>query len=109
MKRIFLFLVTNLALLALLSVVVFIIEQVFARRNAARVAVSTGLLRSTSRPRIEAVLGHEISHVANGDMVTLALLQGVLNTFVIFLARIIGNIVDRALFKNDREQSAAAR
>jgi heat shock protein HtpX len=54
-----------------------------------------------SRPQIEAVLGHEISHVANGDMVTLALLQGVLNTFVIFLARIIGGIVDRALFKND--------
>jgi heat shock protein HtpX len=192
MKRIFLFLVTNLAVLALLSVVVFIIEQVFgvrlahgnssgllvfaavfgfggalislalskwtakrmmgvrvitapqsdveqwllatvkrladqvrigmpevgifdagemnafatgARRNAALVAVSTGLLRSMSRPQIEAVLGHEISHVANGDMVTLALLQGVLNTFVIFLARIIGNIVDRALFKNDREQS----
>jgi heat shock protein HtpX len=192
MKRIFLFLVTNLAVLALLSFAVFIIEQVFgvrlaqgglggllvfaavfgfggalislalskwtakrmmgvrvitapqsdlerwlmatvkrwadqvrigmpevgifdaeemnafatgARRNAALVAVSTGLLRSMSRPQIEAVLGHEISHVANGDMVTLALLQGVLNTFVIFLARIIGNIVDRALFKNDREQS----
>ena len=192
MKRIFLFLVTNLAVLALLSVVIFIIEQVFgvrlapgnssgllvfaavfgfggalislalskwtakrmmgvrvitapqsdveqwliatirrladqvrigmpevgifdaeemnafatgARRNAALVAVSTGLLRSMSRPQIEAVLGHEISHVANGDMVTLTLLQGVLNTFVIFLARIIGNIVDRALFKNDREQS----
>jgi Zn-dependent protease with chaperone function len=64
-----------------------------------------GLLRSMSRPQIEAVLGHEISHVANGDMVTLALLQGVLNTFVIFLARIIGSIVDRALFKNDRQQS----
>jgi heat shock protein HtpX len=192
MKRIFLFLVTNLAVLALLSVVIFIIEQVFgvrlaqggtggllvfaavfgfggalislalskwtakrmmgvrvitapqsdverwliatvqrlaeqvrigmpevgifdaeemnafatgARRNAALVAVSTGLLRSMSRPQIEAVLGHEISHVANGDMVTLALLQGVLNTFVIFLARIIGSIVDRALFKNDRQQS----
>ena len=192
MKRIFLFIVTNLAVLALLTVVVFILEQVFgvrlargglggmllfaaifgfggalislalskwtakrmmgvrvitapqtdaerwllatvqrlagqaqigmpevgifdaeemnafatgARRNAALVAVSTGLLRSMSRPQIEAVLGHEISHVANGDMVTLALLQGVLNTFVIFLARIIGNIVDRALFKNDREES----
>ena len=64
-------------------------------------AVSSGLLRSMSRQQIEAVLGHEISHVANGDMVTLALLQGVLNTFVIFLARIIGGIVDRALFKND--------
>jgi heat shock protein HtpX len=192
MKRIFLFLVTNLAVLALLSVVIFIIEQVFgvrlgqggmggllifaaifgfggalislalskwtakrlmgvrviaspqsdverwlvttvrhladqahigmpevgifeaqemnafatgARRNAALVAVSSGLLRSMSRSQIEAVLGHEISHVANGDMVTLALLQGVLNTFVIFLARIIGGIVDRALFKNDRAES----
>jgi len=192
MKRIFLFIVTNLAVLALLTVVVFILEQVFgvrlargglggmllfaaifgfggalislalskwtakrmmgvrvitapqtdaerwllatvqrlagqaqigmpevgifdaeemnafatgARRNAALVAVSTGLLRGMSRSQIEAVLGHEISHVANGDMVTLALLQGVLNTFVIFLARIIGNIVDRALFKNDREES----
>jgi heat shock protein HtpX len=192
MKRIFLFLVTNLAVLALLSVVIFVIEQVFgvrlgsggtgsllifaaifgfggalislalskwtakrlmgvrvidppqsdverwlvttvkhladqahigmpevgvfeaeemnafatgARRNAALVAVSSGLLRSMSRSQIEAVLGHEISHVANGDMVTLALLQGVLNTFVIFLARIIGSIVDRALFKNDRAES----
>jgi heat shock protein HtpX len=192
MKRIFLFLVTNLAVLALLSVVIFIIEQVFgvrlarggvggllvfaavfgfggalislglskwtakrmmgvrvittpqsdleswliatikrladqvhigmpevgifdaaemnafatgARRNAALVAVSSGLLRGMSRPQIEAVLGHEISHVANGDMVTLALLQGVLNTFVIFLARIIGSIVDRALFRNDRQES----
>src|SRR5271166_3185385 len=76
-----------------------------ARRDAALVAVSSGLLRSMSRPQAEAVLGHEITHVANGDMVTLALLQGVLNTFVIFLARIIGGIVDRALFKNDREGS----
>jgi heat shock protein HtpX len=192
MKRIFLFIVTNLAVLALLSVVIFIIEQVFgvrlargglgglltfaavfgfggalislalskwtakrmmgvrvitapqseveawlvatvkrlaaqaqigmpevgifdseemnafatgAQRNASLVAVSSGLLRSMSRPQVEAVLGHEISHVANGDMVTLALLQGVLNTFVIFLARIIGSFVDRALFKNDREES----
>jgi heat shock protein HtpX len=69
------------------------------------VAVSSGLLRSMSREQIEAVLGHEMSHVANGDMVTLALLQGVLNTFVIFLARIIGSFVDRALFKNEREDS----
>jgi heat shock protein HtpX len=192
MKRIFLFIVTNLAVLALLSLVVFIIEQVFgvrlagggmggllvfaaifgfggalislalskwtakrmmgvrvitapqseverwllatvarlaeqvhvgmpevgifeaeemnafatgARRNAALVAVSSGLLRNMSREQIEAVLGHEMSHVANGDMVTLALLQGVLNTFVIFLARIIGSFVDRALFKNEREDS----
>jgi heat shock protein HtpX len=192
MKRIFLFIVTNLAVLALLSVVIFLIEQVFgvrlaggglggllvfaavfgfggalislalskwtakrmlgvrvistpqsdseswlvatvkrladrvgiacpevgifeaeemnafatgARRNAALVAVSSGLLRSMSRAQAEAVLGHEISHVANGDMVTLALLQGVLNTFVIFLARLIGNVVDRAVFKNDRGES----
>jgi heat shock protein HtpX len=192
MKRIFLFVVTNLAVLALLSLVVFIVEQAFgvrlaggglggllvfaaifgfggalislalskwtakrmmgvrvitapqseveqwlvgtvkrladqaqigmpevgifdademnafatgARRNAALVAVSSGLLRSMSRAQVEAVLGHEITHVANGDMVTLALLQGVLNTFVIFLARIIGGIVDRALFKNEREES----
>jgi heat shock protein HtpX len=76
-----------------------------ARRNAALVAVSTGLLRGMPRPEVEAVLGHELSHVANGDMVTLALLQGVLNTFVIFLARIVGGIVDRAIFKNDREES----
>jgi heat shock protein HtpX len=192
MKRIFLFIVTNLAVLALLSLVLFIIENVFgvqlaqggtgglllfaalfgfggalislglskwtakrmmgvrvivtpqsdlerwlvgtvkrladqanigmpevgifdaeemnafatgARRNAALVAVSSGLLRSMSRTQAEAVLGHEITHVANGDMVTLALLQGVLNTFVIFLARIIGGIVDRAILRNDREGS----
>jgi heat shock protein HtpX len=189
MKRIFLFIVTNLAVLALLSLVLFIIENVFgvqlaqggtggllvfaavfgfggalislglskwtakrmmgvrvivtpqsdlerwllgtvkrladqanigmpevgifdaeemnafatgARRNAALVAVSSGLLRSMSRTQAEAVLGHEITHVANGDMITLALLQGVLNTFVIFLARIIGGIVDRAILRNDR-------
>jgi heat shock protein HtpX len=66
------------------------------------VAVSTGLLRGMNRQQVEAVLGHEITHVANGDMVTLALLQGVLNTFVIFLARIIGGLVDRAVFRNDR-------
>lgn len=76
-----------------------------ARRNAALVAVSSGLLRNMSRTQVEAVLGHEISHVANGDMVTLALLQGVLNTFVIFLARIIGGIVDRAVLRNDRQES----
>ena len=190
MKRIFLFVVTNLAVLALLSVVLFIVERVFgvhlaqggtgsllvfaaifgfggslislalskwtakrmmgvrviaapqseverwlvgtvkrladqahigmpevgifdaeemnafatgARRDAALVAVSSGLLRSMSRTQVEAVLGHEVTHVANGDMVTLALLQGVLNTFVIFLARIIGNIVDRAILRNDRQ------
>ena len=192
MKRIFLFIITNLAVLVLLSLIVFVIEQVFglrlpqgglggllvlaavfgfggalislalskwtakhmmgvriigapqsepevwlvatverlaaqahigmpevgifeaeemnafatgARRNAALVAVSTGLLHSMSRAQTEAVLGHEISHVANGDMVTLALLQGILNTFVIFLARIIGGLVDRVLLKNDRAES----
>ncbi len=192
MKRIFLFILTNLAVLALLSVVLFVIESVFgvhlaqggtggllafaavfgfggslislalskwtakrmmgvrviaapqsdlerwlvgavkrlaeqarigmpevgifdseemnafatgARRNAALVAVSSGLLRSMSRTQVEAVLGHEITHVANGDMVTLALLQGVLNTFVIFLARIIGGVVDRAVLRNDRQGS----
>jgi heat shock protein HtpX len=192
MKRIFLFIVTNLAVLALLSLVLFIVESVFgvhlmrggtgsllvfaaifgfggslislalskwmakrmmgvrviqspetelerwlvgtvkrladqarigmpevgifdaeemnafatgARRNAALVAVSSGLLRSLSHTQVEAVLGHEITHVVNGDMVTLALLQGVLNTFVIFLARIIGGIVDRALLRNDRQDS----
>jgi len=76
-----------------------------ARRNASLVAVSTGLLRGMQRSEVEAVLGHEITHVANGDMVTLALLQGVVNTFVIFLARLIGGIVDRAVFKNDRGES----
>jgi heat shock protein HtpX len=192
MKRIFLFIVTNLAVLALLSLVLFIVESVFgvhlaqggtggllvfaavfgfggalislglskwtakrmmgvrvitspqsdlerwlvgtvrrlaeqarigmpevgifdaeemnafatgARRNAALVAVSSGLLRNMSRAQAEAVIGHEITHVANGDMVTLALLQGVLNTFVIFLARIIGGIVDRAVLRNDRAGS----
>jgi heat shock protein HtpX len=192
MKRIFLFIVTNLAVLALLSVVLFIIENAFgvhllqggeggllvfaaifgfggalislalskftakrmmgvrvivtpqsdlerwlvatvqrlaaqagigmpevgifdaeemnafatgARRNAALVAVSSGLLRNMSRTQAEAVLGHEITHIANGDMVTLALLQGVLNTFVIFLARIIGGLIDRAIFRNDRQES----
>ncbi len=70
-------------------------------RNAALVAVSTGLLRNMSKDEIEAVLGHEISHVANGDMVTLALIQGVVNTFVIFFAKLFGILVDRILLKND--------
>ncbi|MBU1424886.1 MAG: protease HtpX [Gammaproteobacteria bacterium] len=70
-------------------------------RNAALVAVSTGLLHSMSKDEAEAVLGHEISHVANGDMVTLALIQGVVNTFVIFFAKLIGILVDRVLLKND--------
>ena len=71
-----------------------------ANRNKALVAVSTGLLRSMSRDEAEAVLGHEISHVANGDMVTMALLQGVLNTFVIVLARVVGGIIDSYLAGN---------
>jgi heat shock protein HtpX len=70
-------------------------------RNDALVAVSTGLLRNMSKDEIEAVLGHEISHVANGDMVTLALIQGVVNTFVIFFAKLFGYFVDRVLLKND--------
>lgn len=73
-----------------------------ARRDAALVAVSTGLLRNMERHEVEAVLGHEISHVANGDMVTLTLIQGVLNTFVIFLSRIIGRIVDQVVFRSER-------
>ncbi|HUX73292.1 MAG TPA: protease HtpX [Steroidobacteraceae bacterium] len=192
MKRVFLFIVTNLAVLALLSLVIFVIERLFgvrlgggglggllvfaavfgfggalislalskwiakrsmgvrliaqpqnegetwllqtvarlagtahigmpevgifeaeemnafatgARRDHALVAVSSGLLRGMTRAQIEAVLGHELSHVANGDMVTLALLQGILNTFVIFLARIIGSFVDRAVLKNERDNS----
>ncbi len=72
-----------------------------ARRNSALVAVSTGLLQSMSRDEAEAVLGHEVSHVANGDMVTLALIQGVVNTFVFFLSRVIGQIVDRAVFRSE--------
>jgi len=74
-----------------------------ARRNAALVAVSSGLLRGMSRNQIEAVLGHEMTHVSNGDMVTLTLIQGVVNTFVIFLSRIIGSLVDRTVFKSDRD------
>jgi heat shock protein HtpX len=72
-----------------------------ARRDAALVAVSTGLLGSMSQQEVQAVLGHEITHVANGDMVTLTLIQGVVNTFVIFLSRIIGNIVDTALSRGE--------
>ena len=72
-----------------------------ARRNEALVAVSTGLLNVMNRQEAEAVIGHEISHVANGDMVTLALIQGVVNTFVIFFSRVIGQIVDRAIFRSE--------
>ncbi|MBW8906234.1 MAG: protease HtpX [Betaproteobacteria bacterium] len=73
-----------------------------AFRNSALVAVSSGLIQSMSREEIEAVLGHEISHVSNGDMVTLTLIQGVLNTFVFFLSRVVGYIVDRAVFRTER-------
>jgi heat shock protein HtpX len=72
-----------------------------ASRNNALVAVSTGLLQRMNEREVDAVLGHEMSHVANGDMVTLALIQGVVNTFVIFLSRIIGNIVDRNFFRSE--------
>jgi heat shock protein HtpX len=73
-----------------------------AFKNSALVAVSTGLLNAMSREEIEAVLGHEMAHVANGDMVTLTLIQGVLNTFVVFLARVIGSIVDKTVFRTER-------
>jgi heat shock protein HtpX len=76
-------------------------------RNNALVAVSTGLLNSMRQDEAEAVLGHEVSHVANGDMVTLALIQGVVNTFVIFLSRVIGHVVDRVVFKVERGHGPA--
>jgi heat shock protein HtpX len=72
-----------------------------ARRDHALVAVSSGLLERMDRAEVEAVLGHEVSHVANGDMVTLALIQGVLNTFVLFLSRVIGHVVDRTVFRTE--------
>jgi heat shock protein HtpX len=77
------------------------------RRNAALVAVSTGLLRSLNRDEVEAVLAHEVSHVANGDMVTLALIQGVVNTFVIVASRVVGHLVDRVVFKTERGHGPA--
>jgi heat shock protein HtpX len=73
-----------------------------AFRNSALVAVSTGLLQSMNKEEIEAVLGHEVAHVANGDMVTLTLIQGVVNTFVIFLSRIVGFLVDKMIFRTER-------
>ena len=73
-----------------------------AFKNSSLVAVSTGLLQSMTREEVEAVLGHEIGHVANGDMVTLTLIQGVVNTFVVFLSRVVGYIVDRAVFRTER-------
>jgi len=73
-----------------------------ANRNNALVAVSTGLLQIMDKDAVEAVLAHEITHVANGDMVTLALIQGVVNTFVIFISRVVGHTVDRAVFKTEQ-------
>lgn len=78
-----------------------------ANRNKALVAVSSGLLRGMSQREAEAVLGHEISHVANGDMVTLTLIQGVVNTFVVFLSRVIGYTIDRVVFKTERGHGPA--
>jgi heat shock protein HtpX len=71
-----------------------------AFKNSALVAVSTGLLQSMSRDEVEAVIGHEVAHVANGDMVTLTLIQGVMNTFVVFISRIVGYVVDRMILQN---------
>ena len=76
-----------------------------AFRDSALVAVSTGLLQGMTRDEVEAVLGHEVAHIANGDMVTMTLIQGVMNTFVVFLSRVIGYAVDSFLRKNDDERS----
>ena len=78
-----------------------------ARRDNALVAVSTGLLRSMNRDEAEAVLAHEVSHVANGDMITLALIQGVVNTFVIVASRVVGHLVDRVVFKTEQGHGPA--
>ena len=75
-----------------------------AFKNSALVAVSTGLLESMNREEVEAVLGHEIAHVANGDMITLTLIQGVVNTFVVFMARVVGFFVDKVLLRNNGER-----
>ena len=76
-----------------------------AFKNSALVAVSTGLLRGMTREEVEAVLAHEVAHVANGDMVTMTLIQGVMNTFVVFISRVVGSLVDAALRRNDSESS----
>ncbi len=78
-----------------------------ANRNSALVAVSSGLLQQMSKDEVEAVLGHEISHVANGDMITMTLMQGVVNTFVMFFATVIGHVVDRVVFKNEEGHGPA--
>jgi heat shock protein HtpX len=77
------------------------------RRDSALVAVSTGLLQRMDEPEVQAVLGHEITHIANGDMVTLTLIQGVVNTFVIFLSRVIGDLVDRTVFRSEEGRGPA--
>lgn len=77
------------------------------RKNSALIAVSTGLLQQMTRPQAQAVLAHEVTHAANGDMVTMALIQGVINTFVIFLSRVIGAMVDKLIFKTERGQGPA--
>jgi heat shock protein HtpX len=74
-----------------------------AFKNSALVAVSTGLLHSMNRDEVEAVIGHEVAHVANGDMVTMTLIQGVMNTFVVFISRVVGYFVDRVVLRNDRD------
>ena len=74
-----------------------------AFKNSSLVAVSTGLLQGMTREEVEAVIGHEVAHIANGDMVTMTLIQGVVNTFVVFLARVVGFFVDKVLLKNDRQ------
>ena len=74
-----------------------------AFKNSALVAVSSGLLQSMNREEVEAVIGHEIAHVANGDMVTMTLIQGVMNTFVVFISRVVGYVVDRMILKNDKD------
>ncbi|MFN0303792.1 MAG: protease HtpX [Burkholderiales bacterium] len=76
-------------------------------KNSSLIAVSTGLLRQMTRKEAEAVVGHEVAHAANGDMVTLALIQGVVNTFVIFLSRVIGHVVDKVVFKTERGHGPA--
>ncbi|MBD3634434.1 MAG: protease HtpX [Methylophaga sp.] len=78
-----------------------------ANRNKALVAVSTGLMQSMTQDEVEAVLAHEVSHIANGDMITMALIQGVVNTFVIVLSRVIGHVVDRTVFKTERGHGPA--
>jgi heat shock protein HtpX len=75
-----------------------------AFKNSALVAVSTGLLESMNREEVEAVIGHEVSHVANGDMVTLTLIQGVMNTFVVFLSRVVGYVIDRVVLRNQSDR-----